>query len=168
MSLIVALVRSLRPGQWVKNALVFAPLIFAQQAFDVRALLRALAVFGLFCVASGAVYLLNDLLDRASDREHPEKRRRPIASGALPPAAAAGASALLGAAALIGAALADPRLLLVLGGYLLLNVAYTRVLKHQVIIDVMTIAAGFVLRVVAGGIAAGVALSSWLLLCTSL
>ena len=168
MSTIVAIIRSVRPAQWPKNVLVFAPLVFAQQALERHALVRSLAVFSLFCLASGAVYLINDLLDRASDREHPVKRHRPIASGELSPAAAAGAAGLIGVGALFAAALLDRRIALVLGIYLLVNLLYSRVLKHLVILDVMTIAAGFVLRVVAGGLAVGVALSSWLLLCTSL
>ena len=168
MSTIVAITRSVRPAQWLKNVLVFAPLIFAHQALEPHALLRSLAVFALFCLTSGAVYLVNDLLDRASDRKHPVKCRRPIASGELSPAAAAAAAALIGAGALFAAALLDRRVAFILGIYLLLNLLYSRVLKHLVILDVMTIAAGFVFRVVAGGIAVGVPLSSWLLLCTSL
>jgi 4-hydroxybenzoate polyprenyltransferase len=168
MAAIPALARSLRPDQWLKNALVFAPLVFARQALEAGALVRSLATFGLFCLASSAGYLVNDLLDRASDREHPVKRRRPIASGALSPAVAAAAAGALSAGALLGASLLEPRLGLVIGGYLLVTLAYSRALKHVVILDVMTIAAGFVLRVAAGGIAAGVALSTWLLLCTSL
>jgi len=168
MSTLLAILRSLRPAQWLKNVLVFAPLVFAHQALERDALLRSLAVFALFCLASGAVYLVNDLLDRASDREHPVKCRRPIASGALSPAAAGAAAALIGAGALAASARLDPRLALVVAAYLLVNLLYSRVLKHLVILDVMTIATGFVLRVVAGGIAVGVPLSSWLLLCTSL
>lgn len=168
MSTPVAVLRTMRPGQWVKNVLVFAPLLFALQALDPRAVARTLAAFALFCVASSAVYLVNDLLDRDQDRRHPLKRLRPIASGELAPAAAGAAAALLGAGALGGAALLDPRLALVLGAYLATNLAYARALKHVVIVDVMTISAGFVLRVVAGGVAAGVPLSTWLLLCTSL
>ena len=168
MTTAVAILKSVRPGQWPKNVLVFAPLVFAHQALETRSLVRALAVFALFCLASGAVYIVNDLLDRDSDREHPVKCRRPIASGALSPAAAAAAAVLIGAGALSAAMLLDRRVAAVLGVYLLVNLLYSRVLKHLVILDVMTIAAGFVLRVVAGGIAVGVALSSWLLLCTSL
>lgn len=168
MSVPLAIVRGTRPGQWVKNVLVFAPLVFAQQALEPRALGRTLAAFALFCLAAAAVYLVNDLLDRDQDRRHPLKRRRPIAAGELAPAAAGAAAAVLGAGALGGAALADPRLALVLGGYLALSLAYARLLKHVVILDAMAVAAGFVLRVVAGGVAAGVALSTWLLLCTSL
>jgi 4-hydroxybenzoate polyprenyltransferase len=168
MSTIVAIIKSLRPAQWLKNVLVFAPLVFAHQALEREALLRSSGVFALFCLASGAVYLVNDLLDRASDREHPVKRLRPIAAGALSPAAAGAAAALIGAGALAAAAILDSRLALVVAAYLLVNLLYSRVLKHLVILDVMTIAAGFVLRVVAGGIAVGVPLSAWLLLCTSL
>ena len=164
----LAIVRTMRPGQWVKNVLVFAPLVFAQQALEPRAVTRTLAAFALFCLASGAVYLVNDLLDRDQDRRHPLKRRRPIAAGELAPATAGVAAALVGAGALGAAALSDPRLALVLGAYLATSLAYARALKHVVILDVMTLAAGFVLRVVAGGVAAGVALSTWLLLCTSL
>jgi 4-hydroxybenzoate polyprenyltransferase len=168
MSTTIAILRSLRPAQWLKNALVFAPLVFAHQALERDALVRSLVVFVLFCLASGAVYLVNDLLDRASDREHPVKRRRPIAAGELSPATAGAAAALIGAGALAAAALLDPHLAFVVAAYLLVNLLYSRVLKHLVILDVMTIAAGFVLRVVAGGIAVGVPLSAWLLLCTSL
>lgn len=168
MTTTVAILGSMRPAQWLKNVLVFAPLIFAHQALEPNALARSLAVFSLFCLASGAVYLLNDLSDRATDRQHPLKCRRPIASGALSPGAAGAAAALIGAAALFAATLLDPRVALVLGVYLLVNLLYSRVLKHLVILDVMTVAAGFVLRVVAGGLAVGVPLSSWLLLCTSL
>lgn len=168
MTTILAIIRSMRPTQWLKNVLVFAPLIFAHQALEPHALLRSLAVFALFCLASGAVYLVNDLLDRDSDREHPVKCRRPIAAGELSPAAASAAAALIGAGALSAAVLLDRRVAFVVGLYLLVNLLYSRVLKHLVLLDVMTIAAGFVLRVVAGGIAVGVPLSSWLLLCTSL
>lgn len=168
MLTVVAIVRSMRPAQWVKNVLVFAPLVFAQQALDRHAAARSLAAFAIFCLASGAVYLINDLLDRASDREHPLKRRRPIAAGELSAATAAAAAVLVAAGALLCALLLDRRLALALAAYLLVNLLYSRVLKHLVILDVMTIASGFVLRVVAGGIAVGVALSSWLLLCTSL
>ena len=163
-----AILRSMRPAQWLKNILVFAPLIFAHQALERQALARSLAVFCLFCLASGAVYLVNDLLDRASDREHPVKRRRPIASGALSPAAAAAAAALIGAGSLGAATLLGRGAALVLGIYLIVNLLYSRVLKHVVILDVMTLSSGFVLRVVAGGLAVGVPLSTWLLLCTSL
>ncbi|HEY5997984.1 MAG TPA: decaprenyl-phosphate phosphoribosyltransferase [bacterium] len=165
---VIAIVRSARPQQWVKNVLVFAPLVFAQQAREPRALGLATAAFALFCLASGAVYLVNDLLDCEQDRQHPRKCRRPIAAGELAPRVAGAAAAVLGALALAGAALVGPGLVLVLGAYLAISLAYARALKHVVIVDVMTLASGFLLRVVAGGVATGVPLSMWLLLCTSL
>ena len=168
MSTVATIVRSARPRQWVKNVLVFAPLVFAQQALEPRAVGRSLAAFALFCLASAAVYLVNDMLDCEQDRQHPRKRLRPIAAGELSPAAAGAAAAVLGAAALAGAALVGTGLALVLGAYLGISLAYARLLKHVVIVDVMTLASGFVLRVVAGGVATGVPLSLWLLLCTSL
>ncbi len=161
-----ALVRSLRPHQWVKNAFVLAPLVFGRALTDPHALARAALAFAAFCAASSAVYLINDVRDRDEDRRHPLKSRRPIASGALPVGAAWAAAALLlaGAGALAlatGAAVAG-----VVALYALLNVLYSAGLKHVVILDVMIVAVGFVLRVLAGGLAIGVEVSSWLLLCT--
>jgi 4-hydroxybenzoate polyprenyltransferase len=165
---VLLILRSMRPEQWVKNVIVFAPLVFAQRALDLRDISRALAAFALFCLASGAVYLFNDLVDRAQDREHPVKRGRPVAAGHLSPAAAGIAAVTAAAGSLaLAAPLALP-LAAVLGAYLAVNLAYGRWLKNLVILDVMAIAAGFVLRVVAGGVAIHVAISAWLLLCTSL
>jgi 4-hydroxybenzoate polyprenyltransferase len=161
-----ALVRSLRPAQWAKNLFVLAPLVFGKQLDDPAVLLRALAAFGAFCAASSAAYLINDLRDREEDRRHPLKRHRPIASGALPAPAAAGAAAVL---LLVAAALALPLglgVLALIAGYAALNVLYSAGLKHVVILDVMIVAVGFVLRVLVGGLAIGVEVSSWLLLCT--
>ena len=162
---------ALRPGQWVKNALVLAGFVFAlpdrNQGVDpLGAGLRALAAAALFAVVSGAVYLLNDVHDAPRDRLHPEKRRRPVASGALSPRAALAECALLLAAA---AALA-PRLgrtfALALGLYLLLQLAYTFALKRLPLLDVACIAGGFALRVWAGVAAAGVVLARPILACT--
>jgi 4-hydroxybenzoate polyprenyltransferase len=152
----------------VKNVLVFAPLVFAQRATDAASFLRAAAAFGIYCLASGGVYLLNDLLDREQDRRHPVKKDRPIASGRLAPGTALAAAAIFAGSAFVLAALLARPLAIVLGAYLLISIAYSRWLKHLVIIDVMAVATGFVLRVVAGGVAVGVAISSWLLICTSL
>jgi len=164
--MIRALARSLRPVQWVKNFFVLAPLVFAGQLEDRTALARGLAMFAAFCLASSAVYLVNDIRDREADRRHPLKRHRPIASGALPvPVATAAAVVLLAASAVLvyplGAAAST-----VLGLYAALNFLYSAGLKHVVILDVMIVALGFVLRVLAGGFAVRVAVSSWLLLCT--
>jgi len=162
-----ALLRSLRPAQWVKNAFVLAPLVFAHRLEEPRLLAAAALAFLAFCAASSAVYLVNDLADREQDRQHPVKRLRPIAAGDLPVPAAWAAALLLGA----GAALAATRLDAVFGAclaaYVALNLLYTFSLKHIVILDVMSISAGFVLRVMAGAAAIGVVVSSWLLLCTT-
>ena len=158
----------MRPSQWVKNTLIFAPLLFARELGDIEAILRVSFLFTLFCLLSGGVYLMNDILDREQDRRHPFKRNRPIASGALPVSTAvlAGGVMILFS---VGASFAlGPAVAAVMAGYLLLNVAYSRFLKNLVIIDVMTIAAGFLLRVIAGGLAIPVAISFWLLLCTGL
>ena len=161
-----ALVRSLRPPQWAKNAFVLAPLVFGKVLDDAGSLLAASFAFAAFCAASSAVYLVNDVQDRESDRHHPLKRRRPVASGALPVPLALGAAAvLLAAATALGAPL-GAGFLTVLAAYALLNLGYSAGLKHVVILDVMIVAVGFVLRVIAGGLAIAVPVSSWLLLCT--
>jgi 4-hydroxybenzoate polyprenyltransferase len=159
---------SLRPDQWTKNLIVFAALIFAVKLLDPAALANATAAFLIFCALSGAVYLINDVSDREQDREHPIKRMRPVASGALAPAAALGAAVVLSAAAVAAAFALRPMFGLVAVAYLALFVVYTRSLKHIVILDVMAIAIGFVLRAVAGGLVIDVHVSNWLLVCTML
>jgi 4-hydroxybenzoate polyprenyltransferase len=160
-----ALVRSLRPAQWVKNLFVLAPLVFAHRLDDPRLLERAALAFALFCAAASAVYLFNDLRDREQDRLHPTKSRRPIASGALAAPLAVAVALALGLGALGGAFWLGRRFALLLAFYLALNLLYSTTLKHVVILDVMSIAAGFVLRVLAGAAAIAVAVSNWLLLC---
>jgi 4-hydroxybenzoate polyprenyltransferase len=159
---------SMRPGQWVKNTLVFAPLIFAMQVSNPAAVARVSVTFVLFCVLSGGVYLINDVLDRTRDREHPLKKERPVASGALPARTAAAAGSAAAVLSVLASLPLGPGLTLAMAGYLMLNFAYSRFLKNLVIIDVMAIAAGFLLRVVAGALAIPVAISFWLLLCTGL
>lgn len=159
---------SLRPGQWTKNFIVFAALIFARRLLDPAAVALALAAFLIFCGLSGAVYLINDVSDRDADRQHPLKSQRPIASGAL-----SVRSALTWAALLVGGGLAaafwlQPWFGVAAAGFVALQTAYTRALKHVVILDVMAIAAGFVLRAVAGGLVIEVPVSEWLLVCTIL
>ncbi|MFP3940481.1 MAG: decaprenyl-phosphate phosphoribosyltransferase [Thermoanaerobaculia bacterium] len=161
-----ALARSLRPHQWAKNLFVLAPLVFGKELDDPASLARAGAAFVAFCLLSSTVYLVNDVRDRQEDRRHPLKRHRPIASGLLPvPLALAAAGGLAAAGALLAGRLGGPTLG-VAAGYVLLHVLYSSGLKHQVILDVMIVAVGFVLRVLAGGLAIGVEVSSWLLLCT--
>lgn len=162
------LIQSLRPQQWTKNLFVLAALPFGLKLFDTAAVALALAAFVVFCALSGVVYLVNDLYDREADRLHPVKRLRPIAAGVLAPRTAATAAALIAAAAL-GAALAiGPRFAAAAAAYLTLFYLYTRWLKHLVIIDVLSIAIGFVLRTYAGAVAIHVPVSDWLLVCTVL
>ena len=167
-SLAFNLLISLRPGQWAKNLLVFAGLLFGLRLFDVTAVGRACAAFGIFCLLSGVVYLINDIADRDSDREHPLKARRPIASGALTLPAAITAAMVLGVVGLAGAFALGPRFFVVALFYLALLALYSGTLKHIVIIDVLAIAVGFVLRAVAGAVAVDVDISHWLLVCTIL
>jgi 4-hydroxybenzoate polyprenyltransferase len=167
-SLAFNLLISLRPSQWAKNLLVFAGLLFGLRLFDVEAVGRALAAFGVFCLLSGVVYLINDIADRQTDRQHPLKARRPIASGALPVPAALTSAVVLAAVALAGAFALGPRFFAVAVSYLALLALYSAALKHIVIIDVLTIAIGFVLRAVAGAVAVNVDISHWLLVCTIL
>ncbi len=169
--MIGALVQAVRPRQWTKNLLVFVGVVFAQLAGDPAMLLRAVAGFVAFSLLASSVYLVNDLKDVVADRQHPKKRLRPVASGRLTPGVAwTVAPVLLAASGLIGTWL-GLGFLWVLGAYLASNVAYSFGLKHHVILDVFLIAAGFVLRAVAGvelllPVAPGTQLSSWMLVCT--
>jgi 4-hydroxybenzoate polyprenyltransferase len=162
------LAKELRPQQWVKNLFVLAPLLFSQNLFTPLAVGRALTAFVLFCLASSSVYLLNDIRDREQDRLHPQKRRRPLASGDLSATVASAVMIALLLSALAGAWMISKPLALVLFGYWLINLLYSTWLKHQVILDVFAIASGFVLRVAGGGLAIQVEISHWLFLCTTL
>jgi len=163
--MLTAVVRSVRPRQWVKNLFVFAAVIFSQRLFT-PALWSAIEAFLIFCALSGAMYLFNDVADRDKDRLHPRKRERPVAAGALSPRAAVVAGVLLLVAALVAAARLSPALLAVGAGYVVLLTAYSVRLKHIVIVDVIVVACGFVLRAVAGAVAVDVEISGWLLICT--
>jgi 4-hydroxybenzoate polyprenyltransferase len=163
-----ALVKTLRPKQWIKNLLVGVPLVFSQRLFDADSFQRAAAAAALFCLISSCVYVVNDLVDVEGDRAHPRKRSRPIASGALPVSVARGVLAVGVPAALVGAVALEPAFGLVLGGYLALQLAYCFYSKKLPYVDVASIAAGFVLRVVGGAVAIGVPPSVWLLACTAL
>jgi 4-hydroxybenzoate polyprenyltransferase len=162
------LMMSLRPEQWTKNLFVFAGVLFGGHLFDVPAMLRAVAAFTVFCALSGVVYIFNDLADRAADQRHPLKRLRPIASGRLSPSTAATAAIILGAVSLAGAVLLSPMFAVLSATYVGLLALYSVLLKHLVIIDALTIAAGFVLRAAAGAVAVFVPISHWLLVCTTL
>lgn len=162
------LIQSLRPQQWTKNLFVLAALPFGLKLFDPAAVALALAAFVVFCALSGVVYLVNDLYDREADRLHPVKRLRPIAAGVLAPSTAATAAAVIAAGALAAAAAIGLRFAIAAAAYLALFYLYTRWLKHLVIIDVLSIAIGFVLRTYAGAVAIHVPVSDWLLVCTVL
>jgi len=162
------LLMSLRPEQWTKNLFVFAGVLFGGHLLDVPAMLRAVAAFVVFCALSGVVYIFNDLADRAADQRHPLKRLRPIASGRLSSSTAAIAATILGAVSLVAALLLSPMFAVLSATYVVLLVLYSVVLKHLVIIDALTIAAGFVLRAAAGAVAVFVPISHWLLVCTTL
>jgi 4-hydroxybenzoate polyprenyltransferase len=166
IEVVKAIIEELRPRQWVKNAIVFAGLIFAQKVSDVRLSLIAVAAFVLFCALSSSVYLVNDLGDLERDRRHPVKRLRPLASGRLPIGVAWGIAPILALAGLgLSFALRWEFGLFALA-YFLLNLAYTYWLKHIAIVDVMSVAIGFVIRAVAGAEAIAVMISPWLLICT--
>jgi 4-hydroxybenzoate polyprenyltransferase len=165
----LALLVAMRPQEWIKNLLVFAGLLFSGKLDEGAQILDATATFAAFCAISSAGYLFNDLRDVVHDRQHPEKRLRPIASGALSVAAvqlSAAALAAIGVAvALIGAS-AEVAGVVVLYG--VITAAYSLILKQLVILDVMTIASLFCLRVVAGAVAVEAHASEWLLLCTAM
>lgn len=162
-------VEALRPHQWVKNLLVLFPLFFTNRAFELAGWIAALTAFGSFCFAASSIYLLNDILDRHEDANHPKKKKRPIASGRLPVGAAwtelvvtLGISGTL--AALVP--VTERSFLIWPVAYLVLNIAYSFYLKRLVIVDCMCIALGFQLRVMAGASAIDVDASKWIQLCT--
>jgi 4-hydroxybenzoate polyprenyltransferase len=161
-----AWLRALRPEQWVKNVVVFAPLVFAMRLFDARSVASSLGACVCFCAVSSAVYLINDVSDLEHDRRHPRKRLRPLAAGEIAPGAALAVAGLLGAAATLVPLAFAPGVSGAIGAYLALNVLYSIGLKRVALVDVIAIALGFVLRTLAGAEAIGVALSSWLEICT--
>jgi 4-hydroxybenzoate polyprenyltransferase len=145
-----ALIKAMRLRQWTKNGFIFFALIFDRQLFVPEPFWRTVAGFFLFCLVSSAVYLFNDIADVEADRNHPEKKSRPIASGKLPVNVALSAAVLLVIVAIPLGYLLSPLLALVLAAYLIINLLYSRWLKHVSILDVLIISSGFVLRVVAG------------------
>jgi 4-hydroxybenzoate polyprenyltransferase len=163
-----ALVRSMRPEQWTKNVVVFAALIFGRRLFDPAAVGLSLTAFLIFCALSSVVYLLNDVSDREADRQHPLKSRRPIASGELDVSAALMAAGVIGLTAIAAALWVRLEFALIAAVYVAMFAAYSRWLKHIVILDVLTIAMGFVLRAAAGAVVISVPISQWLLVCTIL
>jgi len=155
----------LRPRQWTKNVLVFGAPAAAGVLTHRTPLLDALAAFGVFCLAASGTYCVNDVVDRDADRRHPSKRDRPVASGRISvPVALATGTVLLAAALGASAAIGRPKLALVVAIYVGVTLAYSLWLKHEPILDIGAVAAGFVLRAIAGGVAARVPLSNWFLI----
>lgn len=155
-----------RPGQWIKNGFVVAPLLFSGGFSDPSTCLRSLGALVSFCLVSSAVYGINDICDRNEDRQHPVKSRRPIAAGVIGVTAAGVASVVI---LLVSVALAwwlNGLLAIVVAAYAAMNIAYSLGIKHVAILDVMTVAAGFVLRILGGSAAIGAEPSHWLVLCT--
>jgi 4-hydroxybenzoate polyprenyltransferase len=164
-NMLVDLVRLIRPNQWVKNVFIFPALVFAQRS-DSQAWLSAGLAFVAFCLLSSGTYALNDVLDREEDRLHPRKRSRPIAAGRVSVGAALLMAFGLTLAGLAVAAYVHRAVAATGLAYVLLMLAYNLLLKHHVLLDVITIALGFLLRAVAGGFAVQVLISPWLLVCT--
>ncbi|NOY05692.1 MAG: decaprenyl-phosphate phosphoribosyltransferase [Chlorobi bacterium] len=163
-----ALIEAARPKQWVKNLVIFAPLLFSQNLFHPDSLLATAVGFLLFSIGASSIYMLNDLADVEKDRAHPVKRQRPVASGRLPVSWALGAFLVMAPTAIVLSIALKPEFGFIVAGYIALNVVYSFFLKRQVILDVMSIAASFLLRIVSGAVIINVPMSEWLLICTSL
>lgn len=167
-SSIIYIIETLRPRQWVKNFLIFAGLIFSQNLFNPEKFLYSLLAFLLFCLVSGIVYTVNDIIDLPYDKVNPLKSKRPLASGRLKVSYARLAVAILLPLSLIGSYLLHRRFFMVVAGYILLQILYTLYIKDIPILDVLSISFGSLLRVVAGTVVIDVSISSWLIICTIL
>ncbi len=165
---LAALLATARPVQWLKNVVVLAPLIFAQRLTDGGDVLRAVAMFAIFSVLASGVYFINDAMDAPTDRRNPRKMQRPVAAGRVSRASAVVIGVVLAALAIGLSALLGTGAMLVLGGYFVLNVGYSFWLARMPFVDGMAVAAGFVLRAIAGAVAIAVPFSAWLVLCTFL
>ena len=166
--LVGAWIRAIRPEQWLKNGFVLSPIVFSGRAMIWDYQWHALVAFGAFCAVASAVYLMNDVIDREADRVHPRKASRPVASGLISTASALVGAGILGVGGVVAGALAGVDVAIVLVAYLVLNVLYGTWLKHIVIVDVFSIAAFFVMRLLAGAFAVDVRPSIWLILCGGL
>lgn len=160
------LFQSLRPYQWAKNGFVLLPLLFAQKMFHYPSLLKSLAAAALFSLLASAVYLINDLLDVASDRRHPQKKNRPLAAGLIFPNVGKITAAILIGLTFSGAYYADFDLFLILSFYIAIQLLYNYFFKDIIIMDIFCISSGFFLRVIAGAVVIDVTISNWLIICT--
>jgi 4-hydroxybenzoate polyprenyltransferase len=159
-------IRLLRPEQWLKNFFIFAPLIFSKHLFQASYLGQAVEAFVVFSLLSSTVYIFNDIADRELDKLHPTKRNRPIAAGTVSISRAIGVAVVLLLAVGVLLAFQNLRFLFIAGLYFLMNLAYSFFLKRVILVDVFVVAAGFMLRVLAGAFAIDVQVSEWLILCT--
>jgi 4-hydroxybenzoate polyprenyltransferase len=167
--MLINLLKTMRPKQWAKNVFIFIALVFDEKLFTPSPLLKTIAAFMIFCLTSSVVYLINDLVDIEKDRQHPTKRLRPLPSGQLNPSVAIVAAVLIPLVTLPLSFLLDFYFGFIALGYLLTMIVYSFILKNIIILDVLTVAAGFVLRVAAGAIVVKVArFSPWLYICTTL
>ena len=166
--MLINLLKTMRPKQWPKNVFIFTALVFVEQLFAPIPLLKTIAAFALFCLLSSTVYIINDVADIEKDRRHPTKRLRPLPSGQLKPSVAIAAGVLILLITLPLSFLLNVQFGFVALAYLLLMITYSFVLKNFVILDVLTVAAGFVLRAVAGAAVISVPISPWLYVCTTL
>ncbi len=162
-----AILITLRPQQWIKNGFLFAALLFSKKLLNPASILQAVLAFLSFCLVTGAVYIFNDLIDIDEDRLHPKKSKRPLAAGELDKNTAIIALAVFMTAGVAVAISLNWLFLLALLSYVLLQLFYTLWLKHVVILDIFSIAMGFMIRVVAGGLAIRVDISDWLIVCTA-
>jgi len=165
--LIKALIKTMRPRQWTKNLLVYAPMFFDSKALELESLLHTTAAFLLLCLMSGAIYIMNDLVDIDNDRQHPTKRNRPLAAGDLSPNVARAVAAILVVSSLLAGFYLSIGFGIVLLAYFLVQIAYSFYLKNIVLLDALTVSAGFILRVAAGVAVIQVErFSPWLYVCT--
>jgi len=162
----IDLLECMRPLHWVKNIFVFVPLMFSYQLFNLQSVIRSVIVFGIFCIASSAVYVLNDIFDRGEDLHHPSKRLRPITRGMVSVKDGVTLSAMLILISLVGSAIMSLSLFAVIAAYIVLNLSYSVWLKKILILDVLIIAIGFVMRVLAGAQVLTFEVSNWILIST--
>jgi len=156
----------LRPKQWIKNLFIFAALFFSRKAFLFDLTLKYVFCFGLFCMLTSAVYIINDIVDKEKDQLHPQKKDRPIASGKIPVKNGFILSLLLEFTALFFSYFINYKFFLICLIYFILNILYSLKLKKIVIVDIFCIAVGFVLRVIAGSVIGGIFISNWIIICT--
>ncbi|WP_053982972.1 decaprenyl-phosphate phosphoribosyltransferase [Niameybacter massiliensis] len=160
------IIKLMRPKQWIKNLFVFAALIFSMKFLSPFHIGQAMLCFVLFCMISSSIYILNDIVDVEKDRLHPKKKNRPLAKGTVSIKAAGGVSIILMISSLLAGFLFNPLVGTVITLYLINNLIYSFKIKHIVIMDIISIAIGFILRVVAGAFAIDVGISAWILVCT--